>query len=59
MNYTKKVIFVPMALFCLGLPLAAESNVSAKQAMTELSAMVAIPQLRCMKQHQRLRIPVE
>lgn len=38
MNYTKKVIFVPMALFCLGLPLAAESNVSAKQAMTELSA---------------------
>ena len=53
MNYTKKVIFVPMALFCLGLPLAAESNVSAKQAM------VAIPQLRCMEQHRRLRIPVE
>ena len=38
MNYTKKVIFVPMALFCLSLPLVAESNISAGQAMTELSA---------------------
>ena len=38
MNYTKKVIFVPMALFCLSLPLVAASNISAGQAMTELSA---------------------
>ena len=40
MNYTKKVIFVPMALFCLSLPSMAESNISAKQATTELSASI-------------------
>lgn len=37
-NYTKKVAFMSMALFCLNLTLTAESNVSAKQTMTGLKA---------------------